>query len=254
MTVRFALDKLAADGMEEAVAWHTVGIVCDGGRGIATGITVVWRGHYLILTAYHVIQGNRPGDFSLIFREPGSLVHAELSEVPGRRDFALLPKQHVLVRKIQFDLNLDLGFLEVSPDLAAYHRVRFFKLDSSDAAPQVGTTVVVRGYPSDIASPTGEGDRLLLASGFWSQIADKPRPHRFDPDREFLVKYPLADAGKHARGFSGAGAWFHRSPAPAWHPNLGLGGVCTHYYGRSGLLSFIKSQFVVRFLRSMFPE
>ena len=240
--------------MEEAVAWHTVGIVCDGGQGIATGIAVVWRGHYLILTAYHVIQGNRLGDFSLVFREPGSLVRAELSQVPGRRDFALLSKQHLLVRKIQFDLNLDLGFLEVSPDLAAHHRVRFFKLDSSDAAPQVGTTVVVRGYPSDIALPIGGDDKVVLASEFWSQITDRPRPHRFDPDREFLVKYPLADAGKHARGFSGAGAWFHRSPAPTWHQNLGLGGVCTHYYGRSGLLSIIKSQFVVRFLRNMFPE
>src|SRR3989442_192138 len=176
MTVRPALDKFAADGMEEAVAWHIVGIVCDGGRGIATGITVVWRGHYLVLTAYHVIKDNRPGDFSLIFRAPGSLVRADPLEMPGRRDFALLPpKQPVPVRKIQFQVNLDLGFLEVSPDLAAHHRVRFFKLDSSDAAPQVGgTTVFVRGYPSDIASPTGEGDRLLPASGFWSQIADKP--------------------------------------------------------------------------------
>lgn len=254
MAVRFALDNHVADSMEEVVAWHTVGIVCDGGRGIATGIAIVWRDHYLILTAYHVIQGNRPGDFSLMFRPQGSLIHAEPSEMPGRRDVALLPRQHVSVTRIQFNVNLDLGFLEVSPDLAAHHRVRFFKLDSSDEAPSVGSTVVVRGYPSDIASPTGEGDRLVFASGFPGQVADKPRPHRFDPGREFLLKFPLAEAGKHARGFSGAGAWFQKDPTAVWHPNLRLAGVCTHYYARSGLLSFVKSQFVLRFLRSVFPE
>jgi hypothetical protein len=56
---------------------------------------------------------------------------------------------------------------------------------------------------------------------------------------------------KHARGFSGAGVWFDKPTQGAWHPNLGLAGVCTHYYPRRKLLSVVRIEQVIRFLNKI---
>src|SRR5438876_1989142 len=45
----------------------------------------------------------------------------------------------------------------------------------------------------------------------WSRIQEKPQFEPFDPSTEFLTPFVAANQGMHARGFSGAGAWFDRS-------------------------------------------
>src|SRR2546425_1056648 len=61
----FQKPKHAADAIEEAVAWHTVGIVTGSGerkwQGIGTGAAVRWRGGHYILTAEHVLRSILPG-------------------------------------------------------------------------------------------------------------------------------------------------------------------------------------------------
>src|SRR6266513_664195 len=64
----------------------------------------------------------------------------------------------------------------------------------------------------------------------WSRIQEKPQFEPFDPSTEFLTPFVAANQGMHARGFSGAGAWFDRPTDGVWHPNLGLAGVCTAYF------------------------
>lgn len=44
------------EAIEEAVAWHTVGIVADESQSIGTGSAVLWHEHPLIITARHVIE------------------------------------------------------------------------------------------------------------------------------------------------------------------------------------------------------
>lgn len=51
--------NVAADGIEEAIRWSTVGIVSGSGhekwKGIGTGTLIRWKAHHFILTAEHVI-------------------------------------------------------------------------------------------------------------------------------------------------------------------------------------------------------
>lgn len=75
----------AADGIEEAVAWHTVGIVSNNGRNIGAGAAVSWRGRPFILTADHVLSDHEPrNDLWFFFRVGRTLERAEREELHRR--------------------------------------------------------------------------------------------------------------------------------------------------------------------------
>src|SRR5262252_4729005 len=65
------LDLINREGeaIEEAVAWHTVGIIADEGQSIGTGSAILWRNHPLILTARHVIETSPDSDLWFHFRD-----------------------------------------------------------------------------------------------------------------------------------------------------------------------------------------
>jgi hypothetical protein len=150
------------------------------------------------------------------------------------------------------DRHADLAALEVPRGIDDQFRVRFFELPESAVTPPVGTPVVMRGFPSDLAMPLGQ----VLASFAimqWGRIQEEPVLGKFDPGSEFLVKFVLAGEGKRPHGFSGAGAWFHKAPGAVWHPSLGLAGVCTSYFPRRALLSITRVEVVTAFLDSVFP-
>ena len=85
------------------------------------------------------------------------------------------------------------------------------------------------------------------------RIQEKPRFEPFGLATEFLTPFVAADQSMHSRGFSGAGEWFDRPTDGVWHPNLGLAGVCTHYYPRRKLLSILRIEQVMQFLDEAFP-
>src|SRR5260370_13263114 len=62
------IDVINKEGraIEEAVAWHTVGIVAEDGQSIGTGSAILWRQRPLILTAGHLIRGS-PGCHTWFF-------------------------------------------------------------------------------------------------------------------------------------------------------------------------------------------
>jgi len=146
---------------------------------------------------------------------------------------------------------LDIAFLEVPPVVADQQPVRFFVLDSEAVTPTVGTPVLSKGYPTDCALPMGGGDKLLLPAVNSARITQHAQPESldaFDEAESFLVPYHLAPEF-HARGFSGAPAWFQKATGQVWHSNPGLAGVCTNYYQGSGLLSFVKIERIINLLR-----
>jgi hypothetical protein len=245
------LASQAMVGLEEAAAWHTVGVVCDRGQGIATGIAIRSGSRHMILTAGHVVGKEGAENLLFVFRPAGPLVRAELTELSWQKDLALVPRERVVIRNILRDDCVDLAFLEVSPEAVSQHKVRFFDLQPGSSAPPLGTMVFCRGYPSDIGLPLGEAAKIVAPVGIWAAIQDRSHSawlDKFDPEKEFLVPYALAEYGKHARGFSGAGVWYHESPPVVWYPNLRLAGICTHYFAESKLLSVVKTEHVFRSL------
>src|SRR5882762_3071434 len=71
--VSLEVQKNAMEGIEEAVYWHTAGIVTDSGKNVGTATAVRWNKHLLLLTADHVINKTADRDLLFVFRPPGTL-------------------------------------------------------------------------------------------------------------------------------------------------------------------------------------
>jgi trypsin-like peptidase len=241
------------EAIEEAVAWHTVGIVADDGQSIGTGTAILWRQHSLILTARHVIEGSPDDDIWFYFRDEGTMKRSPIDELPNRRDVEYRSRVKIKIVGRCCLENADLAALEVERPTEEEHPVRFFELAQDSATPPSGTIINMRGYPFDLSRVVSPGSRAAFAMLQWSQIQETPRLHRFDPASEFLTRFVAADQGKHAPGFSGSGAWFENPSSGVWSPRLGLAGVCTHYYRRPKLLSLLRIEQVTRFLKEAFP-
>lgn len=56
MRREFEMHTEAAYGMDEALAWHTMRIICDELRGVGTGTAMIFAGRHFILTAAHVLK------------------------------------------------------------------------------------------------------------------------------------------------------------------------------------------------------
>jgi hypothetical protein len=241
------------EAIEEAVAWHTAGIVAEDGQSIGTGSAVLWRQHPLILTARHVIAGSPDDDIWLYFRHEGTMKRSRIDDLPNQRDVKYKTKVRVNIIGRRCSEHVDLAALEVQRSIEDEHPIRFFELVEGPVTPPSGTVITMRGYPSDLARVVAPGSAAAIAMLQWSRIHDKPPFAPFDLATEFLTPFVAANLGKHARGFSGAGAWFDKPTGGVWHPNLGLAGVCTHYYPRRKLLSLLRIEQVGRFLGEAFP-
>jgi hypothetical protein len=242
------------EAIEEAVAWHTVGIVADDGQSIGTGSAILWRQHSLILTANHVIEKCPDDDIWFYFRDEGTMKRSPIDELPKRRDIEYKPKVKTKIVGRFCAENSDLAALEVQRSVEGEHSIRFFELAQDAVTPQSGTVITMRGYPSAQARVVAPGTAAAFALIQWSRIHEKPNFEPFDPSIEFLTPFVAANKGMHARGFSGAGVWFDRPTDGVWHPNLGLAGVCTAYFSRRKLLSIVRIEQITRFLNDIFPK
>lgn len=178
---------------------------------------------------------------------------APIDELPKRRDVEYKPKVRIKIVGRFCAENVDIAALEVQRSIENEHLVEFFALDDDCVTPARGTIMTMRGYPSAQARVVAPGTAAAFAMLQWSRIQEKPTFEPFDSSTEFLTPF-AAKQGMHARGFSGAGAWFDRPTDGVWHPNLGLAGVCTAYYSRRKLLSILRIEQVTRFLNEAFPK
>ncbi len=255
MATQCDLNKEAADGIEEAIAWHTVGIVADEPRGIGTGTAILWRTHHVILTAWHVIKDNPIAHLWFFFRPDGTLRRADPADMLRQGRLELTPRRHIEVRNHHYSDKDDLAILEVDAELERSSNLRFYDLEPDSLTPGVGTSLATIGYPHDITLQVSKEERVVSMSPEWSQrVKQRGKLKEFDPSGSFLAGYPSAAVGRHPGGFSGAGVWFHRSSPVVWRPNLGLAGVCTNYYRASRLLVIRKIERVIRFFEKTLPE
>jgi hypothetical protein len=243
------LTNQAADGIEEAVAWHTVGIVADQPRGVGTGIGVLWHGRPLILTAWHVIKDNPLKDLWFFFRAEGTLRREFPEEAARQGKLRLIPRSRIEIQNHHYDQSIDIAALEVRANLDRSRNLRFYEFDESTVTPAIGTTVVMMGYPYDITRPINKETRVVFPSTQWSRrVRRKGALSNFNSRRSFIVDYPSATIDRHPGGFSGCGVWYHRSTPTVWHPSLALAGVCIGYYATSRVVEVLKVAAVQQFL------
>lgn len=249
----------AADGIEESIAWSTVGIVCGSGdvkgKGIGSGIALRWNGHHVIVTAAHVMEGTRTADLRFMFRPRGPLQRIERSALVNavRIPTASLERvKQIRLDEPLIDATVDLAAIPVDAELEQEQHVRFFDLTSGGTTPPVGHAVIVRGYPADITRVTQQNERVAFTTTEWTRI----EPNRgalsgFDPARQLLIAYAMRTSAPNAmpHGLSGSAVWYRRGPTPiVWHSNLDIAGVTVSFYSRPNLLGAVRREALEAFL------
>jgi hypothetical protein len=247
--------KTAMEGVEEALYWHTVGILAASGAGIGTAAAIRWNRHCLLVTANHVISDTADSDLRFYFRPSGTMKRSRWGVVPSGL-VSLSPP----IAIISFDRfvarSLDLAALIVSPTLENQVNVKFHDLGASPKLPRpMREPVQAIGYPSDSLKLFSPGSPAVAACGISGSLDLTWRPPDFKPRRDLLLKFPGAEEDVHPRGFSGAGVWYHKpTPKPGiWSPNVALAGIVTHYYERQARLLILRVEKLVSFLKKIAP-
>jgi hypothetical protein len=248
----------AMEGVEEALYWHTVGILAASGASIGTAAAIRWNKHSLLVTADHVISDTADADLRFYFRPPGTMKRAEWGSIPSipHDTVSFTPPINVQIFDRFVDPKMDVAALIVSPVLDNHVNVRFHDLAvSPKLSSPMQEPVAVIGYPADSRKLFAPSSPAIAASHVWGNIDKSWEPEGFRPRSQLLLKFLPAQVGVHPGGFSGAGVWYHKpTPKPGiWSPNIALAGIVTHYYGRHAVLLIVRVESLVRFLDKIAP-
>jgi hypothetical protein len=252
----FDLKVNAMEGIEEALYWHTAGVVTDLGNGLGTATTIRFRNHCFLLTANHVVENTFDKDLRFFFRPPGTLKRSDWwqkNPMVGRFEGA----QAIDIFHRFRHPKADVAALVVSPVLPDQCNVRFFELGDVAQLPRPLSSVAAIGFPVDSRQHLGRAT-FVAAHPLWGNVERGRhwRPTDYRPRRNFLLRFLPATEGRHPGGYSGAGVWCHRStPKPGlWSPNIALAGMITHYFPRQQFLLIERIETLLSFLRAIAPQ
>jgi hypothetical protein len=242
----FEVPRLAGAAMAQAMYPYTFGIVTDydgmEGRGLGTGVGVVWRGTFLIATARHVIADTTPQRVYYLLPQqnlqiPESSASSDWSQVKyGLRCVLETP------RILYGDPDLAAILVPQQTEPTAAHH--FYGLEGNEGTPLAGANVGYFGYPAAAAKPVGRNYAAMPSYGFGKICLPKCQ---YDPDTEFAVEYaPRDELDPH--GFSGSGVWHSLSSGKVWSPRISLAGLITSYYRASQILCCCRVERLISFL------
>jgi len=240
------VSRLAGQAMAQAMYPYTFGIVSNDhgmeGKGLGTGVGVVWRGTYLIATAKHVVKDTAsqriyyllPQNTLRIEESSASVAWTQVSWQPR----CTLENPRIL----HGDRDIAVILLPEQQEPAAKNH--FYKLEESQASPAVGTNVGYMGYPVASAQPLGKNYGAMPSYAFGHICVANCK---YDTRQEFAVRYePGDDLDPH--GFSGSGIWYSRSTGNIWSPQVSLAGLVSNYYRRSQVLISCRIEILTGFL------
>jgi len=238
--------RLAGNAMAQAMYPYTFGIISDyrgmEGRGLGTGVGLVWRGNFLIATAKHVISDTPAQRIYYLLPQdslqtPDSQASADWSKVRyGLRHVLESPQI------LYCDADLAAILLPEQPNLTA--RNHFYNLDESPCGPPVNTAVGYLGYPAAAAHPVGSNYAAMPSHGFGKVCLANCE---YDLPTEFAVEYVPGDE-LDPHGFSGSGVWYSLSAGVVWSPEVCLAGLVTNYYRTTQVLICARVETLARFL------
>ena len=245
------LNDAATLALANAMYRYTFGIVVDGrfgaeGCGLGSGIGVLWKKKYLILTADHVVAGT-PFD-RLYFLLPdealefaGSTISNGFRPVRVRKRFALEKPQIV-----QGDNDLAAFVLPSQEhDIGRSH---FYSFDEHQTTPPNAEQIGVIGYPGKARVPVGTNYMATLFCAFGAM--GRPTSSEFDSVSQFAIAYPSVQTID-PPGLSGSGLWLPTDNGQAiWKPTIQLVGLTTHHDQVSAELIGYKAETIIEFLRN----
>lgn len=268
------LQKVAYDGIGEAMAWYTVAIDTslancdenrdkrfpDGGTGTLVKTTKSNRERYFILTCKHVFQPNYDETkISFLLRSPDPMVSSSQSEM---KNFPLNKISKTYMRKLtiknRFYSNYldDLALIEIDASRLIDEGYRFYSFPNDfQNLPNPQTEVYLLGFSRElyrlVSKDGGFGVFPYLANSLILPPADD-LDSKFDVSKHFLIDYENEDAVA-PEGLSGCGIWY-RTPSGRdniWTPNLHLIGVQSACYKKKKFLKATKIERIIALMDTL---
>ncbi len=247
------LVNVAADeALTNAMYRHTFGIVGDGklgleGHGVGTGIGVVWKSTFLVLTAAHTME-TTPNE-RLFFLLPQEVVVFQGSSIHSQMTLPAVSKR--------VQLESQQSFLDDQKDLAAFvlpeqtdeqAKQHFYLLDDSHTTPQTAKQIGFVGYPGETRQPVGSNFMATPYSSFGEMVAV---PAGFDPTSYISINYPTSQSVD-PHGLSGCGLWIPEksSEEKLWTPKIRLAGLVRKWDAQAQVLIGYRVEELVSFLKT----
>jgi len=239
--------RQAGNAVAQAMYNYTFGIVADiegsEGKGLGTGVGVIWQGEYLISTARHVIEGTPPHRIYYLLPQDSLQIEESSASIDWTRCKWQVRKSLENPR-ILYSTADDLAVIVLPEQLEDAGKRHFYGLDEHHATPPVNMHVGYLGYPSARARPIGKNYAALPCHSFGEICTPNCN---YDLSREFAITYiPGPDLDPH--GFSGSGAWYSSSEGTVWSPQIRLAGLVTNYYRESQVLICCRIERLTAFL------
>ena len=243
------LERFKRQAAFNAMYKYTFGIIGDydgfEGRGIGTGVGVLWKNSHLIVTAAHTLR-DTPRD-RLYFMVPlETLVFADSLEEADQSKLQVNRRGQFETQQVLLSRDYDLAAVVVSPQEEETTQKHFYNLDGRASSAPAGKVVGFSGYPSCRAQPVG-GNFAAFPFCDIGKVCNDPIEH--DSTTEILVSYYCADEVD-PHGLSGGGIWRLQKPGKVWSPEIALAGLVTRYDKRGFLIAY-RAAAVFRFLRGM---
>ena len=237
----------------DAMYKYTFGIVSDDddgfeGRGMGSGVGVVWKDSHLILTAAHVLK-RTPLDrlYFMVPLEP--LVFADSVEKADRNKLQMQQRGQFEKQQGVISKDYDLADVIVPSQEEETTRGHFYQLDGGRTTVRTGNVVGFSGYPSCKAQPFGANFAAFPFCDI-GKVCSEPIQH--DRKAQMLVRYYCA-AEVDPHGLSGGGVWAFQRSGSIWSPRIALAGLLTHYQKKRGVLTGYRAATILRFLRDIQP-
>jgi hypothetical protein len=245
------INEAADEALANSMYRHTFGIIGDGkrgieGRGLGTGVGVIWNGSFLILTASHTMQITP--DERLFFLLPYETVVFQGSGIHVQ------PALYNISNRVQLESKTIL--LDDERDLAAFVLANqteeqltrhFYLLDDSHTTPQSAKQIGFVGYPAKTKLSVGLNFMASPYSSFGEMV---DLQEDWNPDSEVAVSY-LTSNSVDPPGLSGSGLWLPKSSAGGlWTPGVSLIGLITQYEPKHQLLLGIRVEELTSFLKT----
>jgi hypothetical protein len=229
MVVESAINKTATRAIANAMYRHTFGIVVDGkfgaeGRELGSGIGVLWKSTYLILTADHVVD-KTPFE-RLYFLLPDEALEFEDDDIASGSRTVKVRKRFALEKPEIIEDDDDLAAFILPTQAQETGRNHFYRLDEHHVAPSEAEQIGVLGYPADARIPVGANYMATLYLAF-GQMGHPASSEFADSDSRISINYPT-QLTVDPPGLSGSGLWLPTSGNEGlWKPTIQLVGLTT---------------------------
>jgi hypothetical protein len=253
MDVALKINDVATEALGNAMYRFTFGIIGDGrfgaeGQGLATGIGVLWKNTYLILTADHAIRGT-PYERVYFLLPDEALQLADSDITSGLKSVGVRKRFELEKPEMICADNDDLAAFVLEGQVQETGQNHFYRLDENHATPVAAEQVGVLGYPGETRLPVGANYMATPYLAF-GELGQAPSELFDDKESRVSISYPTT-LTVDPHGLSGSGLWIPTDMGGVvWNPGIALIGLVTNHVSGHQILVGYKVEKLIEFLRA----